>query len=274
MPRSLYGRPKGARVTAAAAILVLTLGCACQGASRPSESSSSAGGSGAGAAGLQAGVEGPLRVGFLVVDGVYNTELTAPYDVFQHTHHHLAGGPGMEVFTVSPDGEAVTTAEGLRLLPDHGFDDAPEIDVLVVPSAEGSRDRDLDNEALIQWVRRTGERASLLVSLCWGAFVLAEAGLLDGRSATTFPADYSLFSRRFPEVSLRVNVSFVHDGTALTSEGGIRSFDVALYLVDLIYGEEVARNIGRGLLIPWPPDPYTRPPFITNPGLAAKPTTG
>lgn len=197
------------------------------------------------------GSAGRLRAAFLVVDGVYNTELTAPWDVLEHTLHHASGG-GIEVFTVSPDGEPVTTAEGLVISADFGFDDAPRPDILVVPSARGSRDRDLENRTMVDWVRRTGSEATYVVSLCWGAFVLAEAGLLDGVAATTFPGDYDTFARRFPQIDLRVNVSFVHAGKAITSQGGVRSFDAAMYLADLLYGPEVAAAVGRGLLIPWP----------------------
>ncbi len=197
----------------------------------------------------------PLVAGFLLVDGVYNTELTAPWDVLQHTRYHVRGEPWIDVVSISPDGRPVTTAEGLRLTPDFGFADAPALDILVVPSAQGSRGTDLENRELVEWVRRVGSDARFVVSLCWGAFVLAEADLLDGRSATTFPSDYESFARRFPGIDLQVNVSFVHDGPALTSQGGARSFDVAMYLVAHLYGNEVARGIGGGLLLPWPPDP-------------------
>lgn len=196
----------------------------------------------------------PLRAGFLVVDGVYNTELTAPYDLFHHTPFHTQPGPGMQVFTVSPDGERVTTFEGLRIQPDHSFADAPAIDVLVVPSAEGSMGADLENEELIAWVRDVGGRARFVVSLCDGAFVLAAAGLLDGHRCTTFPGDQDAFAERFPQLALVRGVSFVHHGRMLTSEGGARSFDVAMHLIDHLYGEDVARGVGRGLIIDWPPD--------------------
>ena len=213
-------------------------------------------------------VDRPLRAAFLVVDGVYNSELVAPFDVLQHTRFHTdpeRQGPGIEVFTVSPGGEPVTTFEGLRLVPDHSFDSAPPADILVVPSAEGSMGPDLEKEGMIAWVREAAEAARYVVSLCEGAFVLAEAGLLDDRSATTFPADYHVFARRYPDVNLKVNVSFVHDGPFLTSQGGARSYDVAMYLVDLLYGATVARNVGRGLLLPWPPDPGEAPDLVTDP---------
>jgi putative intracellular protease/amidase len=212
----------------------------------------------------------PLAAGFLLVDGVYNTELVAPLDVLHHVRFHTEG-PGIDVFTVSPDGEPVTSFEGLRIAADHSFASAPPIDVLVVPSSEGSMERDLADAALIDWVRRTGAAARWVVSLCDGSFVLAEAGLLDGLAATTFPADYDRFAQLFPGVDLRVNVSFVHDGPALTSQGGARSFDVAMYLVDHLYGEEVAQGVGRGLLLEWPPDPDRTPGFVVVPRPPADP---
>lgn len=198
-------------------------------------------------------LEAPLRAGFLVLEGVYNTELTAPYDLFHHTPFHTEPNPGIEVFTVSPDGEPITTFEGLVLVPDYGFADAPPIDILVVPSAEGNMGRDLEDAVLIDWVRRTGEDARWVISLCDGAFLLAKAGLLDGHAATTFPGDQDRFAEMFPTIDLKREPSFVHDARMLTSQGGAKSFDVALYLVDHVFGESVATGVGRGLIIPWPP---------------------
>ena len=194
-----------------------------------------------------------LNTAFLVVDGVYNTELTAPYDVFHHTPFHTKPLPGMEVFTVSPDGQPVTTFEGLVLVPHYSFETAPSIDILVVPSAEGSMDEDLLDQRMLDWVARTGRSAHFVISLCDGAFVLAAAGLLDGHVCTTFPGDQDRFVEMFPRLDLRRAPSFVHHDRMLTSQGGARSFDVAMYLVDHIYGEKAARGVGRGLIIDWPP---------------------
>ncbi len=215
--------------------------------------------------------ERPLRVAFLVVDGVHDSELTDPWDVL----HHVAAAPGeppaLELFTVSPDGAAVTTAAGMQVAADHGFDDAPAPDLLVVPSATAGDAAD----PVVAWVRRAGGTARWVVALRDGAFLLARAGLLEGRAATTFPDDYDTFARRFPGIELRVNLSFVHDGPALTSQGGARSYDVAMYLVDYLFGEETARRVGRELLLPWPPDPTSPPSFaVVPPPPTAEPAAG
>lgn len=206
-----------------------------------------------------------IKAAFLVVDGVYNSELMAPYDLFHHTPFHTKPHPGIEVFTVSPDGKMIETFEGLKLLPHHSFATAPEIDILVVPSAKGSMDRDLENRELIDWVRRVGEEARFVVSLCDGAFVLAEAGLLDGRTCTTFPGDQDRFAEMFPGLPLRRDPSFVHDGKFLTSQGGAKSYDVAMYLIDHLYGEDIAQRVGRGLILEWPSDSiriWVEPPSL------------
>lgn len=201
-----------------------------------------------------------LQVAFLVVDGVYDTELTAPLDILHHSVFHAQ--PGMRVFLVGPSLAPVTSFEGLRILPDYAYDTAPRIDVLVVPSAEHSMDTDLEDERMMRFVRERGRAADWLMSLCDGAFVLAAAGLLDGLEATTFPSDVARFRERFPALTVHEGVSFVHDGNALTSAGGALSFDPALYLAELLYGAEAARGMARGLCIDWD---LERVPHVVGP---------
>ncbi len=191
-----------------------------------------------------------LNVGFLVLNRVYNSELMAPYDIFHHTVFHTK--PGMKVFTISPTGGRITTFEGLRLETDFSMKDAPEIDVLVIPSAEHNMNTDLEDQQLMEWVAKTSESADYILTLCDGAFILANTGLLDGKEATTFPSDLEAFRKMFPQVKAHEGYSFVHDGKYITSQGGARSYDAAMYLVAHLYGDKVAAGIGRGMVLPWP----------------------
>lgn len=196
------------------------------------------------------GTEAQINVGFLVLPSVYNSELMAPYDIFHHTVFHTK--PGMRVFTVSENQKSIRTFEGLQLGIDYTFTNAPTIDVLVIPSAEHNMDSDLKNEVVRDWIKKTAEKTRYVITLCDGAFILANTGLLDDKMATTFPSDVAAFKKQFPKIQTLENYSFVHDGKYLTSQGGARSYDVAMYLVDLIYGEQVAAGVGRGLVISWP----------------------
>ncbi|MEM7657545.1 MAG: DJ-1/PfpI family protein [Bacteroidota bacterium] len=191
------------------------------------------------------------EVGFLVMDGVYNTELTAPMDMFHHTVFHTE--PGMHVFTVAEDSGLIRTFEGLVFQPDFHFDSdsLPPIDVLVVPSAEHHLDSDLENERMISWVQERAKNASYVLSLCDGAFVLAKAGLLDDFASTTFPSDIPTYRKTFPQLEVHEEVLFVHDGKFITSAGGAKSFEPALYLCERLYGKKAADGIARGLVIDW-----------------------
>lgn len=192
-----------------------------------------------------------LNAAFLIVDGVYNSELIAPMDVLHHTAFHDENG--IKIFTVSESTEPITTFEGLKIIPDYSFmkDSLPPIDILIVPSAKHSMDSDLDNKALIDFVKLCGKQASYVMSLCDGAFVLAKAGLLEMHQCTTFPGDIDKFKAAFPQLKVHQEVSFVHDRKMITSAGGAKSYDPALYLVELLYGKNAADGIGKGLVIDW-----------------------
>lgn len=192
------------------------------------------------------------NVAFLIMDGTYNTELTAPYDIFQHTIFRKGVKP-MNVFTVADTDAPVTTFEGLRILPDFNYvkDSLPRIDILVVPSAEHHLDTDLENEQLITFVKETAQKAQFVTSHCDGAFVLAKAGVLDGKVSTTFPSDIDKMRKMFPHLDIRKDVLFVHDGKYITSAGGAKSFEAALYLCEYLYGKEITQSLAGGLVIDW-----------------------
>ncbi len=192
------------------------------------------------------------NVAFLIMDGVYNTELTAPYDIFQHTTFRQ-NIKSMNTFLVADKSEAIRSFEGIHILPHYNFqtDQIPKIDILVVPSAQHHVDSDMLNETLISWVNKVGRDALFVTSHCDGAFILAKAGLLDDKVCTTFPADVELFRQTFPKLDVRENTLFVHDRNAITSAGGAKSFEAALYLVQELYGTEIARDIAKGLVIDW-----------------------
>lgn len=191
-----------------------------------------------------------LRVGFLIMEGVYNTELTAPMDIFQHTIFHAK--PGMKVFTIAKSKEAIRSFEGLRILPDYSYTEShPKIDVLVVPSAEHHLDTDLEDKEMLAWVKEVAADARYITSHCDGAFVLAEAGLLEGIESTTFPGDIKAYRERYPQLKVHKDVLFVHDGKYITSAGGARSFEASLYLAELLYGKKAADGIAKGMVIDW-----------------------
>jgi transcriptional regulator GlxA family with amidase domain len=191
------------------------------------------------------------NVAFLIMDGTFNTELTAPMDIFHHTKFREGIKP-MTVFTVANTLEPITTYEGLRILPDFDYtDQTPRIDILVIPAAEHNLDSDLSDSSLIQFVRETGTKAEYVMSHCDGAFVLAKTGLLDGRVSTTFPGDIEAYREMYPHLDVRENLLFVRDGKFITSAGGAKSFEPSLYLCEDLYGKKIADQLAKGMVIDW-----------------------
>ena len=199
------------------------------------------------------------NVAFLIMDGVYNTELTAPFDIFQHTIYR-DNIKAMNTFTVANTLQPIKTFEGLYLLPDFDYtkESIPKIDILVVPSAEHHLDTDLEDKAMIDWVKRVAKNAEYVTSHCDGAFVLAQAGLLDDVVSTTFPSDIEAYKKRFPQLKVKDKVLFVHDGKYITSAGGAKSFEASLYLCEVLYGKEIAQRLARGLVIDWDVDSFEK----------------
>jgi len=192
------------------------------------------------------------NVAFLIMDGVYNAELTAPFDIFHHTIFRDSI-KAMNVFTVAKTREPILTFEGLRLLPDFDYlkDTLPPIDILVIPSAEHHLDKDLEDQAMIDFVKKAADEAQFVTSHCDGSFVLAKEGLLDVVVCTTFPSDVKALRKMFPRLTVQEEVLFVHEGKYITSAGGAKSFEAALYLCEHLYGKKVADQLAKGLVIDW-----------------------
>lgn len=192
------------------------------------------------------------NVAFLLMDGVYNTEFTAPFDIFQHTQYR-EGIKAMNTFTVANTLNPITSFEGIRILPDFDYtkDSIPKIDILVVPSAEHHLDSDLEDMEMLKFIKQVDKKALFMTSHCDGAFVLAKAGLLNNVASTTFPSDLETYKKMFPKLEVKDSVLFVHDGKYITSAGGAKSFEAALYLSEYLYGKDIAESLAGGLVIDW-----------------------
>lgn len=182
-------------------------------------------------------------VAILLFDGVQIIDYAAPWEIF--------GQARFRVVTVSPDGGPITTTMGMRVTPDHGFADAPEVDVLLVPG--GHVDDVQASRKALEWIRRTADSADYVLSVCNGAFLLAEAGLLNGATATTFYGLLDEFERTYPQVRLVRDQRYTDNGRVLTSAGLSSGIDASLYLVSKIQGMDRARSLALHLEYDWDP---------------------
>ncbi|MFI7494104.1 GlxA family transcriptional regulator [Kocuria sp. M4R2S49] len=185
------------------------------------------------------------RVVFLVFDGVKMLDVAGPAEVFAEAN---ALGADYALSYASPSGEPVRTSIGARLPVDASVPELSDVDTLVVAGGDGLVSAPLP-EALVEAVRSPGTAPRRLVSICTGSFVLAAAGVLSGRRATTHWRHAQLLARAHPDVRVDPDALFVEDRGVFTSAGVSAGIDLALALVEGDHGPELARDVARGLVM-------------------------
>ena len=192
----------------------------------------------------------PIDTAFVVINGVFNSELIAPLDILQHSIYRKQK-TYFRTYIVSPDGKPIKTAEGQTIHADYSFANCPKPQVLVIPSTQTSMDKDLEPGPYLKWVRKHVKSAAAVITLCDGAFPLGFTGALDGLNATTYPGDQEAFAKKYPKIKVHRDVWFVHHGKYITSVGGAKSYEPALYLAHLWFGQDYAQSLATGLVIDW-----------------------
>lgn len=195
-----------------------------------------------------------LGVAILAFDDVEALDFAGPYEVFTTANRMaLREAPGarepFRVFSIARTRDPVRARAGLTLLPDHGFADAPQVDVLIVPG--GVVERVMRCTETLPWVARTSGRATLTASVCTGAFVLAASGVLTGGPVTTHWEDLADLSRAFPGLDVQPGVRWVDQGRVVTSAGISAGIDMSLHLVTRLAGEALALRTARQMDFQW-----------------------
>jgi transcriptional regulator GlxA family with amidase domain len=191
---------------------------------------------------------GTHQVAVLALDGVIAFDLGVPPQVF-FAARDRGGERPYRVRVATPGGVPVRTSAGFRAVPDHGLELLDEADTVVVPGIAYGSPSLTGTPEVRAALRRAAGRARIM-SICTGAFVLAEAGLLDGRPATTHWAYADDFRARYPSVKLDPDVLFVDDGDVLTSAGVAAGIDLCLHVIRRDHGSEVANRAARRCVVP------------------------
>ncbi len=206
----------------------------------------------------------PRRIAILLYPGVQSLDVTGPLEVFSAAARLLAARgagservgrramqavAGYEVVTIARAPGAVRTSSGLRLTPDGPLPRAgSHVDTLIVPGGDG-REQAARDETLLRWLARAPGRSRRVAAVCTGSFLLAAAGLLDGRRATTHWAFAARLAREHPEVEVDAEPIFIRDGSVWTSAGVTAGIDLALAMVEEDHDRELARQIARQLVM-------------------------
>lgn len=197
------------------------------------------------------------RVVIAAFPGVQALDVTGPAEVFSIATR--LGAHEYEIEIAAGNGSPIRTSSGLELTPHRALAGVRgRLDTLILPGGEGTRQA-LDDAALIRWIARAAQAARRVASVCTGAFLLAEAGLLDGHRATTHWSACAALSRRYPAVKVDEDPIFIREGNLWTSAGVTAGMDLALALLEEDAGSEAALAVARQLVI-----------FVRRPGGQAQ----
>ena len=180
---------------------------------------------------LKPPANGKIPVAFVISTGAVVIDFAGPWEVFQDVLLPGTRERPFELFTVAESTAPVRASGDMRLVPDYSFHDAPTPKLIIIPAQQG-------NDAALEWIREKSKTADVTASVCTGAFLLAQTGLLAGKSVTTHHGSYADLARQYPDVHVVRGARFV-DEDRLASSGGLSSgIDLALHLVARYYGTD------------------------------------
>ena len=192
-----------------------------------------------------------MIIGVALFDGAEELDWAGPWEVLAAWSQQWSDD-GVRVFTLARAADVVTCAKGLRVLPDETWESAPPLDVLVYPGGFGTRAQ-LQDDAVLDWVRGVSSSGAVVASVCTGSLVLAAAGLLDGKPATTHWGSLELLPTLGTDIEVRPDDRFVDNGNLITAAGVSAGIDMALHLVARLQSPERAREVRR--YIQYDPEP-------------------
>ena len=188
----------------------------------------------------EARIEQMRNVGIYLFNKVELLDFAGPYEVFS-TAAELNDRKQFRVFTISEDGGAIKSVNGLIVIPDYSFSNHPKIDILIIPGGEGTK-AEIKKKKVMEWIERTYASADVMATVCSGARIPAVLGLLDGLEATTHHSVIDDVKRLAPEVTIDHSKRFVDNGKIMTSGGISAGIDLSLHIVKKLCGEKVAEK--------------------------------
>ena len=183
------------------------------------------------------------NVAILIFDEVEVLDFCGPFEVFSVTGRRDNTNP-FEVYTVAEKDSPVLARNQLSVNPRYTIDNCPKPDILLVPGGFGTR-REMHNQTLIDWIKKTATDCELILSVCTGSLLLAKAGLLEGLSATTHFGAIDLLREVAPNTTVQPDKRFIDNGQVIVSAGVSAGIDMSFYVVGKLLGKDVARETAR-----------------------------
>lgn len=185
----------------------------------------------------------PLNLGIFIFNEVEVLDFAGPFEVFSLSKKDNM--PLFKVVTIAEKNTPVIARNGLTILPNFTFNNHPALDILIIPGGYGAEEIEIRNTNTLRWIKQQYTTVRMLASVCTGALLLAQCGLLNGKRATTHWMDIDRLANDYPQVRTVKNEKFVDEGKILTSGGISSGINMSFHIVSKLFGEEVSSVTAR-----------------------------
>lgn len=189
------------------------------------------------------------NVGIYIYDQAEVLDFSGPYEVFSTASRVCDNGEPFEAFLIGQIGERVVARAGYRVIPDYGFHNHPDIDLLIV--AGGVHTDEMNKTEVIEWIASQSKKAKMVASVCTGVFLLAKAGVVENEKVTTHWEDIPDLKNSFPKLDVQEGVRWVDEGNLITSGGISAGIDMSLHLVSKLHSLALAEKTARQMEFSW-----------------------
>lgn len=184
-----------------------------------------------------------IKVGIYVFNEVEVLDFAGPFEVFSLTKN--GDKQLFEVVVIGETNEPISARNGLKILPAATFNDNLSLDILIIPGGYGAEEIEIKNKIVIDWINAQQNKVKILASVCTGALLLAECGILNYKKATTHWMDIDRLEHDYPKIEVVRNIKFVDEGKIITSGGISAGIDMSFHIVRRLFGTEIAKNTAK-----------------------------
>ena len=193
-----------------------------------------------------------MNIGIYIYDEAEVLDFARPFEVFSVASRFLEDSKKFNVLLISQKDELVTARGGFKVNSTYQFSNCPKIDVLIIVG--GVHTQELEKSDVINWISKTSKNATIISSVCTGAFLLAESNIITNHQVTTHWEDMDDLQNAYPNLKVIKNKRWIDEGNIITSGGISAGIDMSLYLLSKIYGEQLALKTAKQMEFDWTKD--------------------
>jgi transcriptional regulator GlxA family with amidase domain len=190
-----------------------------------------------------------MNIGIYIYDDAEVLDFSGPFEVFTTASRVYKESTPFEVYLIGETGDIVTARAGYKVIPHCGIDNHPPLDVLIVVG--GVHTQEMTKPRVLRWMRAQADTAKIVASVCTGAFLLAQAGVLENQRVTTHWEDIADLRKQFPKLKVIEGVRWIDEGDRLTSGGISAGIDMSLHLVSRMHSQILAEKTALQMEFSW-----------------------